>query len=136
MPRRNSDLGLLALERRSAEDPTTGCKVWLGRTFDGYGRISWDGRERRVHAVAYELTFGPVPSGKVLDHLCRNRACWEPMHLQAVTQRENLLRGEQPNMVAARTNTCHRGHSLDDAYINGQGHRTCRSCQRERAAVR
>ncbi len=74
------------------------CKVWKGKlNRNGYGVIQV-GRSRvkaMVHRLAYELHVGPIPKGKQLDHLCRNRACWEPNHLEPVTNRENTIRGFQ-----------------------------------------
>lgn len=72
-----------------------GCWVWTGRlNRNGYGRVWWQGREPVVHRVVWELLIGPIPKGLVLDHLCRNRACCNPGHLEPVTQRENVVRGE------------------------------------------
>jgi hypothetical protein len=70
------------------------CWNWAG-SIDvcGYGRL-WDGtRTVRAHRFSYELLVGPIPEGLVLDHLCRNTRCVNPEHLEAVTHRDNLLRG-------------------------------------------
>lgn len=75
-----------------------GCWEWLG-VLDrhNYGQFSRDGLRRQAHIIAYELIIGEVPKGLELDHLCRNPKCVNPKHLEAVTHRENILRG-----VAAR----------------------------------
>ena len=81
----------------------SGCWIWTGtRTRDGgYGQIRLPGLYapligpmRLAHRVAYELLVGPIPAGLVLDHLCRNRRCVNPAHLEPVTQRVNIQRGE------------------------------------------
>lgn len=77
-------------------DPTTGCRLWPRAKSLGYGRIKFDGRLDLAHRVAYRLAVGPVPAGKVLDHLCRNPSCINPEHLEPVTMRENILRGTGP----------------------------------------
>jgi hypothetical protein len=75
-------------------EPNSGCLLWLGALNDsGYGRIKHRRRFRRAHIVAWEQTNGPVPSGLVLDHKCRVRCCVNPIHLEPVTQAENLRRG-------------------------------------------
>lgn len=133
------------LERLRAayvEDEETGCWVWqLSTNGRGYGRL-WigsrvDGTRRHVnaHRFAYELMVGPVPDGLHLDHLCRNRSCINPDHLEPVTQRENVLRGDAPAAHQARQVECKAGHPLsgDNLYVN-KGKRYCRECNKRRSA--
>jgi hypothetical protein len=117
--------------RKSPEDEN-GCWVWSGRVGSGgYGkiRVREDGREinRGAYRVLYELMIGKVPDGLVLDHLCRNRLCVNPAHLEPVTQTENVLRGEGFAAVNARKTSCPKGHPYDEANTKlYQGRRYCR----------
>jgi hypothetical protein len=71
------------------------CYIWQGATNGrGYGTISHNGRRKYVHRVTYELEHGPIPNGLMIDHLCRETLCCNPEHLEAVTNRENTLRGK------------------------------------------
>jgi hypothetical protein len=85
-----------------------------------------------------ELFVGPIPEGLVIDHLCRNRGCINPTHMEPVTNAENVLRGEGPTAVNARKTHCKRGHPFDDVntYVYAKG-RACRMCHqlRQRAAA-
>lgn len=104
-------------------DAETGCFIWLGSNNGSYGTFFLDSRCRRAHGVAYEWTFGPVPDGLVLDHLCRLTLCVNPHHLEAVSQRENVRRGE-----VVKTH-CIKGHPLTLANTyRGTWGRRCRDC--------
>lgn len=108
-----------------------GCWIWQRSTLKaGYGCIRVEGKTRTVHSVAFELFEGEVPEGLELDHLCRVRACCNPMHLEPVTHRENILRGASRAAKAAVTH-CPRGHAYDASNTyRYQGRRFCRACQR------
>lgn len=112
----------------------TPCKIWEGAVAGGgYGYVRDGDRTRRVHIVEWEKEHGPVPDGKVLDHLCRVRLCYETKHLEPVTQAENLLRGEHPAVVLHRTGICGRGH---DTRVLGLYGRRCAECCRINQRVR
>lgn len=71
----------------------SGCLEWQGcLDTNGYGTISVNARMRQAHRVSYELFVRVIPKGLEIDHLCRNKRCANPFHLQAVTHRENLFR--------------------------------------------
>lgn len=91
------------IESQILECEDSGCWIWLGRSSrNGYGRISVKGTERQVHRILWAIEQGPIPHGLVLDHLCRNRYCVNPNHLEAVTVRTNTLRGVGPTSIHAR----------------------------------
>jgi len=107
--------------------PFSGCWVWMGTVANnGYGKIG----KSVAHRIFYEQEFGPVPEGLQLDHLCRNRLCVNPAHLEPVTQRENIMRGTSPTAVNARKTHCIRGHeyTTENTYIRSNGYRMCRAC--------
>lgn len=109
------------------------CKPWTGPIdAKGYGR--GPGHHQLAHRVAYELEHGPIPEGLEIDHLCRNRSCVEVTHLEAVSHRENLLRGDTLPGINARKTRCVHGHPFNNAntHIDREGKRHCRACDRER----
>jgi hypothetical protein len=112
-----------------------GCWIWNGsRTPAGYGNMNLgNGKYGHAHRVTYEHHHGPIPDGLVLDHLCRVRECVNPSHLEAVTERENLRRGESPAWRSHNSGVCQRGHSLADARRHPDGRViNCRTCRREK----
>jgi hypothetical protein len=122
--------------RKFVIDQVTGCWVWTGAVNggarSGYGYF----RKRRAHRVAYEAWVGPIPEGLVLDHLCRVRRCVNPSHLEPVTVRENLLRGDTLQAHNAAKTHCIRGHKLSGKNLRLQKKRSrlariCRTCHRE-----
>ena len=112
----------------------SGCWEWTGAKCKGYGVFHSRGRTFvYAYDFAWELKTGcQVPANLEHDHLCRNRTCVNPDHLEQVTQRVNIARGNGASAVNARKTHCIRGHSLSSARINRLGARVCRICERSR----
>ena len=107
-----------------------GCLVWEGaRQGKGYGVVSYLGRQWLAHRLIFEAVKGAIPDGLHIDHLCRNRACCHPDHLEAVTPRENVMRGEVGER-SRRTTHCPKGHEYtpENTKIK-RGARNCRACE-------
>lgn len=117
-----------------------GCWEWTASLMhNGYGQFSIDRQGRLVaaHRAAYEHWVSSIPVGLQLDHLCRNRKCVNPDHLEPVTQRENMLRGIGPAALAARATHCKRGHPFspeNTLRLRTRNERVCRTCKHIRAA--
>lgn len=115
-------------------DPATGCIEWTGKISDGYGRIYLvGGVYAMAHRVSYEVQHGPIPTGLQLDHLCRNRRCVNPDHLEPVTSRDNTLRGAGVAALNAVKTHCWRGHEFtaENTIVRQDGRRQCRTCSRK-----
>lgn len=125
-----------------------GCWWWTGaKSRDGYARTYRPTGSRYAHRVAYELLMGPIPTGLELDHLCRNRGCVNPDHMEPVTHVENVRRGTLGSVArlsAAAIDHCPHGHPYNEknTYIkrphNGRRytHRHCRVCLAAQARER
>lgn len=119
------------------------CWLWTASlNWQGYGKFGrgkkGEGWER-AHRTAYHLLVGEIPDGLELDHLCRNRRCVNPSHLEAVTHRVNELRGIAPMAILAAKTHCPQGHPYDEAntYLykaTGKDFpaRQCRICRQNR----
>lgn len=122
-------------------DASGDCWEWTAAiTADGYGNFSMvrDGRKiyRYAHRLTYQSLVGEIPAGLVIDHLCRNRKCVNPAHLEPVTDRTNIRRGAALPAIQARQTHCVNGHEFDDenTYVWAKEyHRSCRACGAERA---
>jgi hypothetical protein len=113
-----------------------GCWEWVAScSTNGYGQIWVDGTMRRPHRVLYEMMVGSVPEGLDLDHLCRNRRCVNPSHLEPVTRQENALRGAKGRMITHCPQ--HHEYTPENTWRRpSNGHRQCRQCNRDRARAR
>ena len=117
------------VDRRGPDD----CWPWQGsQTNGGYGHFSVLDKEVMAHRWAYEEEVGPIPDGLTLDHLCRTRLCVNFRHLEPVTGKVNILRGNSPAAQNARKTHCKRGHGFTPAntYVWRGGERKCRECMR------
>lgn len=124
--------------------PFSGCWEWCGSKLQcGYGEF-WNGdRKMLAHRWSYEQFVGPIPADLELDHLCRNRGCVSPYHLEPVTRSENALRGltgHHRRREAEHITHCPQGHEYDEVNTwlrpnrSGGLSRHCRACERARVA--
>lgn len=117
------------------------CWEWIGAiSTGGYGRFFADGKPRQAHSVAMliyrgvSLRVNKAGSGLNWDHLCRNRKCVNPSHLELVTCKENRNRGKASEVLAAMNKAkthCPRGHEYagSNLYVHPNGARGCRTCR-------
>ena len=109
-----------------------GCWEWTGSLNNkGYGQVGHGGKTSSTHRVAYTLLVGAIPDGLHIDHLCRNRSCCNPDHLEAVPLRTNTLRGVSFAAANAVKTHCRKGHeyTAENTYVDSRGSRSCRTCR-------
>jgi hypothetical protein len=115
---------------RKVKVRTDGCIEWIGsKSGDGYGRWDFLGHPVQAHRLAYEWALGPIPDGTELDHTCRFTSCINPLHLEPVTHRVNVLRGQGIAAMRARQTHCVNGHEFtEENTYRFRGNRLCRAC--------
>lgn len=127
-------------------DNLNGCWIWkLSKDTKGYGRIWLFGKYKSTHRLAYEYWKGEIPKELQIDHLCRNRACCNPTHLEAVTAKENWHRGIRKTIKTFLTGKdhpqgkkthCKWGHEFNEKNTSiCLGGRICLTCKRNRMKV-
>lgn len=113
------------------EISSNGCWNWRATVKpDGYGMIYISGRKsQKAHRFFYEKLIGPIPTGLCIDHLCRNRCCVNPTHLEPVTHKENTLRGIGLTAVNKKKTHCYKGHPYTPENMTSEKKfRQCRTC--------
>ena len=116
-------------------EKTAACWNWIGSVWKNktlpYGRfwhreITWSAAR-----FIYSVVHGKIPEGLTIDHLCKNSLCVNPNHLEAVTMKENILRGNGLAALNSRKNACPKGHSYEGNLVIYAGARNCLICKRE-----
>ncbi len=106
------------------------CFEWVaGKSRVGYGKFQLEGRTRLAHRVAYEMVYGDIPGQLTIDHLCMNKLCVNPMHMELVTLSENVRR----KIIVPKTH-CKHGHEFnkENTYYETRTKRKCRNCNANR----
>jgi hypothetical protein len=125
MGRHNVPFDIRFWDRVTATD---GCWVWTrGLSGGGYGHCWDNGSPVLAHRYSFERAYGPIPNGLHIDHLCRNRRCVRPDHLEAVSHKENVLRGVGAPAMNARKQRCRCGGAYE---LRSTGQRVCPNCSR------
>ena len=110
-------------------DMLTGCWIWKGCLRNGYGTVKQNGKMQLAHRISFVHWNGEIKQGLEIDHLCRNKICCNPSHLEAVTHLENLKRGNIGLFNKNKTH-CIYGHEFtkENTIIKQDGRRNCRTC--------
>lgn len=134
----------IRFEKFIAYEPNTGCWLWLGARSGGnngkneYGIFD----SEYAHRFSYKLYKGNIPEKFQIDHLCKNKLCVNPDHLEAVTHKVNTLRAGSVSAINSRKTHCHKGHIFDEKntwleYKNGKKiARHCRKCHAANESVK
>lgn len=114
-----------------ANEPASNCIVAGGQPSSKYLKLQRGARRVGAHVFVWEYVNGPVPAGLHIDHLCRAPRCVNPDHLEAVTPKENTLRGVGPTAINAKKTHCVHGHeyTAKNTYRTKTGGRSCRACR-------
>jgi len=108
---------------------TDNCWTWIGtKDARGYGRFAIKFKKYMAHRISYELFKGEIPNKLVIDHLCNNKPCVNPSHLEAITHKANTLRAGSPIAVNARKTHCVRGHPFNNQNTYPQVGKRGRGC--------
>jgi hypothetical protein len=138
--RRQKEDVMVRFWRYVHSEPNTGCWLWVGALHEaGYGMLNVDQRAVRAHRISYEHFRGPIPADLELDHLCRQRCCVNPDHLEAVSHQENMRRGQLFDLgeLSRRKDSCPFGHPYDEQNtVSYRGHRKCRACHTQDSKAR
>lgn len=116
-----------------------GCWEWQRKInkITGYGQLSFKKQHFLAHRISYKIFKEEIPIGLVINHLCKNRKCVNPEHLEIVTLRENILKGNGFAAVNTQKEVCLRGHLLSgiNLYITPDGRRQCKICMKIRGKI-
>lgn len=140
MTRKNDPIYILFRFWAKVNPLSNGCWLWTGcRNAEGYARFYLRPNCQIIgaHRFSYEIHKGKIPKGLTIDHLCRNRGCVNPAHMELVSQKENTLRGNGVTALNARKTHCKHGHlfSADNIYSLPYG-RHCKQCTKQNAIKR
>lgn len=109
---------------------TKDCWIFKGAKTEDYGKVKVAGKTQIAHRVIYENLVGKIPKGMVIDHLCRNRSCLNPKHLEPVTSKINTMRGNGLAAINSRKTKCINGHEFSGENLRVvEGKRYCKKCQ-------